>query len=1085
MMFSRTFWIAIWIGLLTLEDCESCRKNNVHGNHDNKDSSYNCGREVDQQPVAANKHGGLRHLLNASEIYKKDQKRTCSSFSWNTVDVSGFLSLLCVHQTKKDSVHQLSLRFRRQVRDESKTVVSGQTAVLTCSPNGQKVENVVWSKDGLTLPVNPRQSILGNGSLSIREATKPFDEGPYNCRYRDDRFRIRNNVVTLRVSESPAISAFQFPPDLVVGMRVKVMCFVILGDPPFLLQWLKDGSTLSPSYGLSVQYFRDYSILSTENLLPRHSGNYTCSVNNGAGSASYSALLTVNVPPSWIVEPQNSEVAQGKSVRIDCSADGSPTPTITWRKATKDKPADYTPVYNSHKYTLLPNGSLLAHSAGKSEEGYYLCEARNGYGGNLNKLINLTVHLPPKFDIKFKSQSVQTGQSAELSCSATGNQPIKFVWKKDNHFLTNSSRHQLTVLEVPHSNQLSTLRIMRTNRNDSGIYYCLARNDYGQDVMKIQMLIQEAPSPMSNISVTNVTGRTISLAWVEPYNGNSDISWYLIKYRKKTAGQQQESLGNTTVDGSQRVAVLSGLEPATTYLLSITAKNSVAWSTQSKWIEVDTEEEVPSAPPLDVSAQATGPNSIKVMWKPPRQAHWNGRIIGYYIGYRPAKETMYSYKSFDVKHVAEQEQFHLTNLQRSTIYYITIHAFNGKGLGPKSDEIEVKTLDDVPPSAPHLEMLSKSSSSVTLKWSQRTTFGTSVVDYTLHYREENDPSGWIVVPIATHQNQYIVPKLKCGATYQFFMTSHNSVGRSEPSNKLKIRTTGAAPISPTREDFITVNTTSAYLNFSKWQDGGCSINSYTVKLRQKFRSHWRTLAEDLQFNSGSPFPIQSLSVATWYELLVIVQSSAGATEAMYDFRTNNKTKETVFRGTVETPKSRASFFIVDLEILIPIAVSSFVVVVVIVVGCVLCIREARTRRWRNENQVYGKSTQDTVQMKEIGSSPALDYVSSEEGTQRSSAYYQTASQCPPNQSMFSPRPGRDRRNHTHTPHPTILYQCRHLVTINNNQELLEYALSQEGEETSVPITSTADRMNQRERPYETLVLNPDPTYFRSSHQWDL
>ncbi|XP_076349054.1 cell adhesion molecule Dscam1-like isoform X2 [Tachypleus tridentatus] len=968
------------------------------------------------------KPNGPIYPLSFSKVTKTSMKHTSVSLTWNRNEVSRLLHFLGIFQIKENAeilypFHHLLNRFRRQVKQEAKTVVSGQTAVLICPSDRRIVENIVWSKEGLTLPVNPRQSIMSNGSLFIQKVTQSSDGGEYYCRYHDDRHRSKNYVVILRVAEPPTISSFQFPSDVVLGMRVRVMCSVIRGDPPFHFTWLKDGSVLSASDGLNVQYFQDYSILSTGNLVSKNSGNYTCSVNNGAGSASHSAPLTVNVPPSWILEPQNSEVILEGSVRIDCSAEGLPAPTITWRKATNNEPADYTPIYNSHKHTVYPNGSLFIHSASKDEEGYYLCEARNGYGANLNKLTNLTVHQPPTFAVKFRSHSAQKGQSVDLSCSAAGDKPIKFTWKKNGRMLTNSSRYKFSTSELQQSTAVSILEIINADRNDSGIYLCRSHNEYGRDEMKIQLLIQEEPGPPSNLSVTNVTGRTISLAWEEPYTGNSDISRYIIKYHKELPGHQRSQIINRTVEGSQRTAVLRGLEPDSSYLVSIDAQNIIGRGRESNRIRVKTGQEAPSGPPEEVAAQATGPNSIKVTWKPPQEDYWNGKIIGYYIGYKPAGETLHMYKTVHVKDVISREQYHLTNLKRSTTYHITIHAFNSKGPGPRSDEVQVKTLDDVPPSAPDLKMLSKSTSSITLKWYQRATFGASVVDYKLHYWEENDQMGWTVIPIATNLNQYTVQNLKCGRTYQFFMTSHNSVGRSEPSNKLIIRTTGAAPVSPARDDFISANATEAILNFSKWQDGGCFITSYTVKLRQKFHSHWKTLVDNLPFNK-LPFQVTALSSATWYEVLVVVQSSAGATEAMYDFRTQNKTREMASQETVHIPKPRAKSFIIDLEVLVPITVSSFVVVVVIIVGCVLCIREARSHRRINENQVYGKTSQDVIQMKEIGNTPPLDYVSSEDGTQRSSPYSQSTNHCPPREPMFDSRPEEELHPYA-TPYDTL------------------------------------------------------------------
>jgi hypothetical protein len=39
------------------------------------------------------------------------------------------------------------------------------------------------------------------------------------------------------------------------------------------------------------------------------------------------------VPPRWIVEPADQSVVLGKSVVLQCQADGFPKPTVTWKQA--------------------------------------------------------------------------------------------------------------------------------------------------------------------------------------------------------------------------------------------------------------------------------------------------------------------------------------------------------------------------------------------------------------------------------------------------------------------------------------------------------------------------------------------------------------------------------------------------------------------------------------------------------------------------------------------------------------------------------------------------------------------------------
>lgn len=45
-------------------------------------------------------------------------------------------------------------------------------------------------------------------------------------------------------------------------------------------------------------------------------------------------LSDVAVPPRWIVEPIDVSVERNRHVALHCQAQGVPTPTIVWKKAT-------------------------------------------------------------------------------------------------------------------------------------------------------------------------------------------------------------------------------------------------------------------------------------------------------------------------------------------------------------------------------------------------------------------------------------------------------------------------------------------------------------------------------------------------------------------------------------------------------------------------------------------------------------------------------------------------------------------------------------------------------------------------------
>lgn len=77
-------------------------------------------------------------------------------------------------------------------------------------------------------------------------------------------------------------------------MRAHVTCAISQGDVPLSFKWLKDGLTIPSDLGVSTRnYDKQTSSLSIENVSSRHSGNYTCIVQNMAGKAVYTAQLLV------------------------------------------------------------------------------------------------------------------------------------------------------------------------------------------------------------------------------------------------------------------------------------------------------------------------------------------------------------------------------------------------------------------------------------------------------------------------------------------------------------------------------------------------------------------------------------------------------------------------------------------------------------------------------------------------------------------------------------------------------------------------------------------------------------------------
>lgn len=78
------------------------------------------------------------------------------------------------------------------------------------------------------------------------------------------------------------------------GQDITVMCAVPDGDLPIDIAWyLNERSIVEYSGISSTKFGKRNQVLSIESVSAEHSGNYTCSAKNNAGSVSYMTELKV------------------------------------------------------------------------------------------------------------------------------------------------------------------------------------------------------------------------------------------------------------------------------------------------------------------------------------------------------------------------------------------------------------------------------------------------------------------------------------------------------------------------------------------------------------------------------------------------------------------------------------------------------------------------------------------------------------------------------------------------------------------------------------------------------------------------
>uniref|UniRef100_A0A671KH95 Down syndrome cell adhesion molecule homolog n=1 Tax=Sinocyclocheilus anshuiensis TaxID=1608454 RepID=A0A671KH95_9TELE len=604
------------------------------------------------------------------------------------------------------------------------TAIAGRVMYIHCHVIGYPYYSIKWYKNSNLLPFNDRQRAFeNNGTLKLLNVQKELDEGEYSCHVLVQPQLFKNQSVHITVKVPPFIQPFEFPR-YSIGHRVFVPCVVRSGDLPISITWEKDGKPINASLGVTIDNIDFTSSMRISNLQRVHNGTYTCIAQNDAAVVKYQSQLIVRVPPRFKVQPQDQDGIYGKSVILNCSADGEPRPTIEWKYSKGAGVPQFQPIAlnSGFRVQLLGNGSLLIKHVLEEDAGYYLCKVSNDVGADVSKSMYLNVKIPAMITSYPNNSLATKGEKIEMSCKAHGEKPIMVRWEKEvekekqSHMINPDMwRHTVAVKNVG-DEVVSTLQIYPTMREDSGFFSCHAINSYGEDRGILQLTVQEPPEP-PKVEIREVKERTIALRWTMGFDGNSPITGYDIECKNKTETWER---ARRTRDVSPTLyqATIIELHPSSTYNIRMFAKNHIGDSEPSNELTVTTDEADPEGPPQDVTLEAITSQSIKVTWKAPQKHLQNGVIRGYQVCHREHSiNGSHQFVCISMEATRETESLSLNNLKKFTEYEVVVQASNSAGPGPASSEVRATTMEDVPSRAPEKVVATAASpESISLSW---------------------------------------------------------------------------------------------------------------------------------------------------------------------------------------------------------------------------------------------------------------------------------------------------------------------------------------------------------------------------------
>ncbi|XP_017071038.1 Down syndrome cell adhesion molecule-like protein Dscam2 isoform X2 [Drosophila eugracilis] len=709
------------------------------------------------------------------------------------------------------------------------TAVSGETLNLKCPVAGYPIEEIHWERGGRELPDDIRQRVQPDGSLTISPVQKNSDSGVYTCWARNKQGHSARRSGEVTVIVPPSIEPFAFQEGLAEGMRTRTVCGVSRGDAPLKLIWLKDGDPLPDLLGANVTMLDQYSsLLSIPSLSATHSGEYTCVAKNPAAEIKYTALLQVKVPPRWIVEPVDANVERNRHIMLHCQAQGVPTPSIVWKKATGSKSGEYEEVRERPFTKLLGNGSLLLQHVKEDREGFYLCQANNGIGTGIGKVIQLKVNSSPYFSSTSRSVMVKKGDTALLQCAVSGDKPINIVWMRSGkNTLNPSTNYKISVKQEATPDGVSAeLQIRTVDATDSGPYFCRASNLYGNDQQLVQLQVQEPPLPPSVLEAAMISSRSVNIKWQPKTLGTGDVTKYIVEFREADRSlppalfveqwQQME-----VKDPPHFNAMIENLKPATRYAFRVIAEGSAGRSAPSQELVVRTEPQRPAGPPLSLSARPLSSTELLISWVAPLPELRHGDIQGYNVGYKLSSSgnTAYNFTSVSGDGDGGNGELLLSGLAKFARYTVVVQAFNQVGPGPLSEPTAAQTMEDVPSRPPEdVRCAALSSQSLQVSWQPPPIYHTNglLQGYKLIFEpiiDDIQPSKDEVESRKTTALTMVLTGLRKYTNYSIQVLAHTRMGDGAVSKPLFCHSEEDVPEAPADIKVVSSSSQSLYISW--------------------------------------------------------------------------------------------------------------------------------------------------------------------------------------------------------------------------------------------------------------------------------
>uniref|UniRef100_A0A673YFB8 Neural cell adhesion molecule L1-like protein n=1 Tax=Salmo trutta TaxID=8032 RepID=A0A673YFB8_SALTR len=491
-------------------------------------------------------------------------------------------------------------------------VEEGQPVILECNPpKGIPPLQIYWMTIGLQhIEQDDRVSMGLNGDLFFSNALEKDSHRDYCCFAAFPKIRtiVQKNAMSVIHKNTDcfcsilkANSIMERKPSLLMPSGVKSKTQLVKGDellleciaegfPTPMIEWLKIDHRLPDR----VTIENHGKLLSIDQVDEDDNGKYMCKATNIHGKAVHYFDVTVEEPPQWVSEPESQLSMIGSDVLINCSATGTPQPTIQWM--VNGKPIE-------GMFSVYLNKTCIQDS-NSTDSAVYQCEASNRHGTLLANANIMIMNLPPMIltEEGLKYSAVE-GKVIVMHCKVFSSPPSAVTWLVQLQ-PEDSTGSVVGPRFTVHQN--GSLEIYNVEKEDMGQYTCYTKNTEGTSAITALLDIFQAPEDLQVLIGTTAQLSCLAV-YDNSFSGDFEIVWE--KDDMEIALNHTENSGYFIEDGILQIVNISHRDQG---MYKCVASTPMDQDTASALLIVL---DIPHAPENLVLSEHKG-RSVKLKWIP-------------------------------------------------------------------------------------------------------------------------------------------------------------------------------------------------------------------------------------------------------------------------------------------------------------------------------------------------------------------------------------------------------------------------------------------------------------------------------------